>query len=154
MRIAFPAVLALTALLSSQAYGAPATRDLTYSVPVAGRWSFGSVDGGAEAIFRDSSGTPQLSIRCTRTPRRIQIRKAATKPSAMLWIWTSAQSKDLPAAFDPSTRTIVAELSAFDPVLDAMASSRGRLGIGSSDLDVLVAPPWAEVGRVIEDCRA
>jgi hypothetical protein len=48
---------------------------------------------------------------------------------------------------------VSAELGAYDPLLDAIASSRGRIGISTSGLAALVVPPWSEVGRVIEDCR-
>jgi hypothetical protein len=48
---------------------------------------------------------------------------------------------------------VSSEFGAYDPLLDAMASSRGRIGISASGLAALVVPPWAEVGRVIEDCR-
>ena len=85
--------------------------------------------------------------------RRVAIMKTAGAASPSLWVWTSSQSKILPATYDASTARVSAELAAWDPLLDAMAFSRGRIGVSSSGLAALVAPPWGEVGRVVEDCR-
>ena len=43
--------------------------------------------------------------------------------------------------------------AASDRQLDAMAFSRGRFMLEVSGLPTLVLPAWAEVGKVIEDCR-
>jgi hypothetical protein len=45
-------------------------------------------------------------------------------------------------------------VSAYDPLLDAMAFSRGRVGLSALSLPTLIVPAWAEVARVVEDCRA
>ena len=70
-----------------------------------------------------------------------------------MWVWTSSQQKNLPVTYDPTAGTVTAELGAYDALLDAIASSRGRIGFSTSGVAALVVPPWAEVGRVIEDCR-
>ncbi|WP_159983748.1 hypothetical protein [Novosphingobium sp. 18050] len=44
-------------------------------------------------------------------------------------------------------------LPARDKVLDAMAFSRGRFAISAPGESTLYIPSWAEVARVIEDCR-
>ena len=40
-----------------------------------------------------------------------------------------------------------------DPLLDAMAFSRGRFMLEMGGSQTLILPAWSEVGRVIEDCR-
>lgn len=47
-----------------------------------------------------------------------------------------------------------ADLSAYDPLLDAIIFSRGRIAVGIPGQPTLVLPAWAEAERVIEDCRA
>ena len=79
--------------------------------------------------------------------------KPASGAAPFLNVWTTAQSRNLPASFNPSTGLLSADLSAWDPLLDAIAFSRGRVGIGVSGQPALVLPSWAEVARVIEDCR-
>ena len=46
-----------------------------------------------------------------------------------------------------------ASLTVSDPLLDAMAFSRGRFMIETPGAAPLYLPSWAEVSRVIEDCR-
>ena len=61
----------------------------------------------------------------------------------------------------PATGEVVAGPPAFvalpiaarDPVLDALAFSRGRFAIETAGLPTLYVPSWPEVGRVVEDCR-
>jgi hypothetical protein len=153
MIIASAAALALTADLTPGVPGAPVASDLTYAMPIVGNWTYGATATGSEATFADLAGHPQLTIRCTRATRRVAIQKPAAAASPSLWVWTSSQSKILLATYDPASARVSAELAPFDPLLDAIASSRGRIGVSSSGLAALVAPPWAEVGRVIEDCR-
>jgi hypothetical protein len=79
--------------------------------------------------------------------------KAAPAASPSLWVWTSSQRRSLPATYDASAARVSADLQAMDPLLDAMASSRGRIGFSTSGVAALVVPPWADVARVVEDCR-
>jgi hypothetical protein len=46
-----------------------------------------------------------------------------------------------------------AQLAARDPLLDAMAFSKGRFAVDVPGLPPLYLPAWPEVTRVIEDCR-
>ncbi|MDG2003332.1 MAG: hypothetical protein P8J20_08375 [Novosphingobium sp.] len=48
---------------------------------------------------------------------------------------------------------IAVTLPASDPLLDAMAFSRGRFAVETAGLPTLYVPSWPEVSRVIEDCR-
>lgn len=48
---------------------------------------------------------------------------------------------------------LIVELGAQDRLLDAMAFSRGRFAVETGGLPTLYLPAWAEVTRVIEDCR-
>ena len=43
--------------------------------------------------------------------------------------------------------------AASDPMLDAMAFSRGRFALEVAGLPTLYVPSWPEISRVIEDCR-
>lgn len=66
-------------------------------------------------------------------------------------------SKTTPLSAIPVTGTsrpnVAIELPARSPTLDEMAFSRGRFAVDVNGLPTLVFPAWAEVGRVIEDCR-
>jgi len=147
------AALALVAASSLAAPGTPVATDLSYAEPIAGNWTYSASAGGSEATFVDASGRPQLTIRCNRSMRRVAILKPTGSAAPFLWVWTSSQSRNLPASYDAAAARVSAELATFDPLLDAMAASRGRIGFSTSGLATLVVPPWGEVSRVVEDCR-
>ncbi|NUQ17745.1 MAG: hypothetical protein HOP95_04725 [Sphingomonas sp.] len=151
---AFSAALALIAAQSPAAAGTPVESNLEYAKPVAGNWVYATASDGSSATFDNLSGQPQLTIRCTRSTRHVAILKNSPIASPSLWIWTSSQTKTLPATYDASSGRVRVDVGAYDPLLDAIASSRGRIGFSTSGLAALVVPPWADVARVIEDCRA
>ncbi len=45
-------------------------------------------------------------------------------------------------------------LPANDPLLDAIVYSRGKWLVASAGQADLVLPPWPEIARTVEDCRA
>jgi hypothetical protein len=147
------AAFALFASSSLFAQGAPVATDLSYANPIGGNWYYAATATGSEATFADPSGRPQLTIRCTRAVRHVTILKPTSAAAPFLWVWTSSRSKNLPATYDAANARVTAELAAFDPLLDEIAASRGRIGFSTSGLAALVVPPWGDVGRVIEDCR-
>ncbi len=44
-------------------------------------------------------------------------------------------------------------LPARDPLLDAIAFSRGRFAVQAAGTIPLYMPSWTEISRVVEDCR-
>jgi hypothetical protein len=153
MRLKIAAALALTAASSLSAQTAPAIADLSTATAVGGNWVWAQTADGSEATFSDSYSRPQLTIHCTRLTRRVSIARPASAAAPFLSIWTSSQSRNLPASFNPATGKLTADLPAFDSMLDAVATSRGRIGAGVSGSAPIVLPPWAEIARVVEDCR-
>jgi hypothetical protein len=153
MRLSIAAALALAAAASLSAQTAPAIPDLSTATPVGGNWAWAQTADGSEATFTDAYSRAQLTVHCTRLTRRVSIAKAASAAAPFLGIWTSTQTRNLPASFNPATGKLSVELAAFDPLLDAIAASRGRIGASVSGSAPLVVPPWAEIGRAIEDCR-
>lgn len=148
------AAFALAAASSLHAQGAPAIPDLGSAAPIAGSWSYAATADGSQASFTGAAGHVQLTIRCVRATRRVSIWKAASAPAASLSVWTSSQARSVPASFDAATARVGAELAAHDPLLDSLASSRGRIGFATPGAAALVLPAWGEVARVVEDCRA
>jgi hypothetical protein len=153
MRFWLAAAIALIAGSSVNAQTLAPALDLSTATPIAGSWLYSQPAGGSEASFLNASALPQLTIRCTRATRRITIAKPASAAAPFLTVWTSAQTRALPASFNPATQRLSADVAAYDPFLDAIAFSRGRFGVSVSGSTPLVVPAWAEVARVIEDCR-
>jgi len=160
MRFFLAAAFALAAASSLPAQTptpAPATTpppDLTYALPVAGNWTFAATSDGSAATFLSPSAMPQLAIRCSRATRRVSISRAGTVAVPFLNLWTSTLTRSVPASFDPATARITIQLAANDPLLDALAFTRGRFAVYVSGSPALVLPAWPEVIRVIEDCRS
>ena len=113
--------------------------DAWKSLPLtAGNWSYVATATGSEARF----GT-QLVIRCNRATRTVAIERLGVPPGS-LTIATSSASRLLAAG---------TKLPATDPLLDAIAFSRGRFLVQGGGGQMLAVPSWPEAARSIEDCR-
>jgi hypothetical protein len=150
MRLPIAAALALTAASSLSAQTVP---DLGTATPIAGNWAYTPTPDGSEAVFANASGAPQLWLHCTRATRRVSIAKPASGAAPLLNVWTSSLTRSAAATFSPATGRLTIDLAGNDPLFDAMASSRGRIGFSVPGQPPLVVPAWAEGARVIEDCR-
>jgi len=149
MRISIVAAfaLALPSSLSAQ------VADFSTATPLNGSWAYATSTTGSEATFADASGNPQLWLRCTRATRRVTIARPATAAAPLISVWTSSLTRAVPSSFNPATRRLTIDFGAYDALLDAIASSRGRIAFTVGTQPSLVVPPWAEASRVIEDCR-
>jgi hypothetical protein len=127
--------------------------DFTYAIPIVGSWTITTAPDGSAATFVNASAMPQLTIRCSRATRRVSIAKPGSVAVPFLYVWTSTMSRSVPASFDPATARQTIQVPAYDPLLDALAFSRGRIAVYIADKPALVVPAWPEVARVIEDCR-
>jgi hypothetical protein len=150
MRSPIVAALALTAAASLDAQTIP---DLSTASPIAGNWSYAAANDGSEASFSNAAGAVQLWVRCTRATRRVSIAKSASGAAPFLDVWTSSLTRTAPASFNPATGRLTVDVAAYDPLLDALATSRGRIGFSVGNQPPLIVPAWAEAARVVEDCR-
>jgi len=150
MKLLAFAALALAPIASLQAQAAA---DYSTAVPLGGMWMYAQTADGSEATFANASAQPQLTVHCTRATRLVSIARPATAAAPFMLIWTSTQTKSAPASFNPATNRLTAEFGAYDALLDAIAFSRGRAAFSVGTGPALVVPVWAEIPRVIEDCR-
>ena len=107
----------------------------------AGSWSYRQ--GASGSVSRHGAG---LAIRCDRVARTVAIEGVAT---------TSASPQPLTVTTDTKARTLPLSgmLGANDPLLDAIAFSRGRFIVTGGTGVRLVLPSWPDAARSIEDCR-
>ena len=154
MRRVGSSLLLTVALSSCSAPPAPrpqpvAPRLPTVAPPPAPEVTPASSDSVEPGEWRYSNGTARfgsgdpalLTVTCQLSDRAIVMRVAEPAPSLTLRSTTSM--KHLPATGG------IARLDPRDPILDALAFSRGRFGVGSRWY-----PAWPEVARVVEECRA
>ncbi|GAA4015457.1 hypothetical protein GCM10022280_12750 [Sphingomonas swuensis] len=115
------------------------TRPLT-----AGAWTWRSSAQSSEALFSDSLGV-QLIVRCTRATRQVSFSRPGAAPTAAIRIATTSSQRQLPPG-----QTVLSS----DPLLDAIAFSRGRLLVDAAATMPLVVRAAPEPARAIEDCRS
>jgi hypothetical protein len=131
----------------------PASPDFSTTPPRAGSWGYVAEAGGSSARFVDSSGTARIVVQCAIATRRVTIAQASAAPGATLSVWTTSMTRALPARFDANGMRVVAEVAANDPLLDAIAFSRGRIAVQVPGSAAIVAPSSPEAARTVEDCR-
>ena len=118
-----------------------------------GTWTYRADATGSSAHFGPVGAAPLLRIRCDRAGARIQFARAGAATGPMIVRTSFAVAQWPVAASTGTTPETVATRAAMDATLDQIAYSRGRFSVELSGLAPLTLPPWAEVGRVIEDCR-
>ncbi|MFK3888231.1 hypothetical protein [Sphingomonas sp. NPDC079357] len=118
---------------------------------------------GAWRYIRDAAGTrasydvigqpPAAELRCDRATRAVLLSRPGGSATPFT-IRTSAMTRSVPTQLIAGgTPQVAARFAVDDRLLDAVAFTRGRFTVEQPGTTPLVLPPWAEVGRVIEDCR-
>lgn len=92
---------------------------------------------------------------CDRTRRTVTLlRRGKASGRVAMTIQTSKTTRPVTGSARAGPPPVIAvTLPASDPLLDAMAFSRGRFAVETAGLPTLYVPSWPEVSRVIEDCR-
>ncbi len=130
----------------------PAPVEWQYRPAAPGDWSYAIEANGSIARFGLSPASPQLTLRCDRAGRRITLARAGVAQGNALTIRTSYGAQSWPAGIDPAAG-LVAARTASDTAWDQIAYSRGKIAVEAAGAAPLIVPAWAEIGRVIEDCR-
>lgn len=113
-----------------------------------GRWTYSG--GAASSAQYGSAVAPLFTVRCVARGQ-IALQRHGGTGGAALTIRTSNTMRTLPATARPDGTVVT--LSANDPLLDAIAFSRGRFAVETPVASQLVIPAWPEPARVVEDCR-
>ena len=96
-----------------------------------------------------------LVLSCNRDAGAVTLIRPGTGTGAVpMTILTASMNRTVSGSAEPGPPPVIAlTLQARDSLLDAMAFSRGRFAVETAGLPTLYVPSWAEVTRVIEDCR-
>ncbi len=121
----------------------------------AGSWSYGASGNDTQAYFGSAAApATAFAIACKLPQRTIELGRPG-RATGNMTIRTETTSRTV--AVGPgeiaTPASTVAKLTANDPLLDAMALTRGRFAVETPGMATLYLPAWAEVSRVIEDCR-
>lgn len=122
-----------------------------------GTWQYGSDPGMTMAWFGapgQSETSAAFVVGCDSRAGQVFLgRRGIRSPDARMTIRTETRSQTLTAGPLDSDNIVFARLNPRDPLLDAMALSKGRFAVEVASMPTLYLPAWAEVTRAIEDCR-
>lgn len=113
-----------------------------------GDWLYRATGGQSRASFGDGE-TLHFQIICI-PGKGITLVRPRTGGDLMR-IRTETVERTLQA--ESRQDAVISTVSANDRLLDAMALSKGRFAVEVAGAPPLYLPSWAEVTRVIEDCR-
>lgn len=118
-----------------------------------GDWLYSQNVSESRAQYMGAGGA-LFSITCKFASRQTQLdRPVSAARAGMMRIRTETGDRVFNATPMPSANTNSVTLSARDPLLDAMAITKGRFAVEMEGAPTLYLPSWTEVTRVIEDCR-
>jgi hypothetical protein len=120
-----------------------------------GDWYYRAEGNRTLALFGGEETEADFILRCERGRGEITLAYAgeADAPLAMR-VRTETAERVLTARPDGGALPyLVASLPARDRLFDAMALSKGRFAVEVAGREPLYLPSWAEVTRVVEDCR-
>ena len=128
----------------------PAVTNWRQAPQTPGDWAYAATGTQSEARFAGG----KLVLRCDRAAATVTIALPATATGPVpVTIRTSALLRTLSASPVAGSPVLAAAIPAADPLLDAMAFSKGRFAVETPGLEALYVPSWTEVSRVIQDCR-
>lgn len=120
-----------------------------------GTWTYAAAGSATSATFTSPQGAALFAMTCHRERGAVTLTRAgrAAGPVPATLMTTFGMRQATFATLSPTDATLDLSLPARDPRLDELAFSRGRIGVEVNGLPTLYLPAWAEIGRVIEDCR-
>lgn len=119
-----------------------------------GDWVYRRDDRGSIALFGVVGNDALVTLRCDRALGRIFLGRAGTGPGGKMIVRSSSSLKEFAAVPTGGALPYLAsEIMPTDPILDAVIYSRGRFALEVEGQLPIAIPSWAEIGRVVEDCR-
>ena len=118
------------------------------AAPASGAWEDRALTPGDwHHVPRMAIYGEHATLRCEMPGRSMALSVRGLQPTGPLMLRTSAASDRM----EQMNGTVRMDVN--DVRLDRMAFSRGRFAVEDAAGRALTFPSWAEIGRVIEDCR-
>ncbi|MGE9295719.1 MAG: hypothetical protein ACQKBV_05470 [Puniceicoccales bacterium] len=122
-----------------------------------GTWAYRADGNVTRALFGTTQTGAQFTLACEKPSRQIRLWRAGSPANAAetgMTVATTSTTRTVPAAVQSgASPQLVASLSPNDSLVDAIVFSRGKFAVSVSGQTLLVMPSWAEVARVVQDCR-
>jgi hypothetical protein len=120
----------------------------------AGDWVYRQDERGSIALFGPAGQNATLTLRCDTARRRVYLARAGSGTAGRMVIRTNSTLKEFNVSPTGATPAyLAADIMPNDPILDAIALSRGRFAIEVDGQTPVAIPTWAEITRIVEDCR-
>ena len=118
-----------------------------------GNWTYSNDPRGSTARFGIAAQSTIFAIRCDRGQRAIvlSVARSGAATGSVVALRASSMMKSFTAVSGDDVAIV--RIAAGDPILDAIAFSRGRFGVALDGVERSL-PTWPELTRVVEDCRA
>lgn len=139
----------------------PLPADWTKWPVAAGDWSYRATTATTTATFGAPGQPALLGIQCDMASKTVSVTRVSGLPqdqiAGQMTVHTSFGDAHWPvAASQPNmagTVYAVATRANNDAALDRISFSRGRIAVKAPGAQPIAVPNWAEISRVIEDCR-
>lgn len=119
-----------------------------------GAWRYEQQGVSTVATFGATGAPPVLTMRCEIPARQVVFAPIAARVAGQMVVRTTFGAASWPLQASPANPAqFVSARAGSDSALDQIAFSRGRFVIEVPGAAPLVLPTWAEITRVIEDCR-
>jgi len=132
---------------------APAPQDWRDAPQTPGTWRWRMEGERSLAEYGPYAGTPVARLTCEPLSQTTILWRNWPSVGQLPLIVTTTGPKRMLTATSDGAGGSQASLAAFDPLLDAIAFSRGRFMLEMPGAPTLYLPAWPELSRVIEDCR-
>lgn len=118
-----------------------------------GAWRWSNSGGRSSAAYGLPGQAPQVELSCTLASRTMNLWTTGSLDGPAPLAVTTTSARRLLTALPEARGGASVRLSPTDPLLDAMAFSRGRFMLERAGFPAFYLPAWPELSRVIEDCR-
>lgn len=132
---------------------APAPADWRDAPQTPGTWRWRMDGDRSVAEYATYAAAPVAKLICEPLSQTTILWRNSPATGPMPLTVTTTGARRLLTATPDGAGGASASLRAGDPVLDALAFSRGRFMVEMQGAPPLYLPAWPELSRVIEDCR-
>ncbi|MEO0591104.1 MAG: hypothetical protein AAFZ11_11165 [Pseudomonadota bacterium] len=152
------ATLASVAACASEAQPAPSDEGVYENYLDApqtpGTWTYEDEPAESLGLYGIPDPAHPFVIRCDKRAKRIGLARSTTREGPLTMVLTAeTTTRQLVAQTVEGYGLVAVDLDPKDPLIDAMAITKGRFVVELEGEPTLYIPAWTEFSRVIEDCR-
>ncbi len=128
--------------------------DWTYWPVTPGDWVYRRDERGSIALFGVPGQDALATLRCDTGRNMLYFSRSGNLMGPVQMTLRASQGlQSYTASPITGSAYVATAIAPGDPMLDKLAYSRGRFAVEVDGLAPLKLPSWAEVSRVVEDCR-